>query len=615
MERNMSGAARRAGEWAARLAAVTLALAARAAMAVEPAAVVEAVERARGSEPGLREFPPLGALEPGAAYVALREDGVLVAGGWHTGENARRALASGCAAALDGWSRGAESRRVTLEVFVVERVEPLELGELVVRPEAAVSRGVDGLRVGERYDVGGLSPTTTIARNESLAKGIERLLKDGALLSGDASAEAESAPAAVLKGGQFLVDLTAEPRAARMFRGNRVVALEEVTRANVERFCATLTEWLVGAVQSDGRMIYKWWPSRGGESEANNAIRQWMATLALGSSELCAADDAGRRGALERNLAFNVSNFYKVYDGHPGVEDPNGVKLGAIALAALAMRTSHVRGLYAEQEAGLRSTIDFLWRPDGSFRTFLLPETRTGLENFYPGEALLYLSHVYAETREAGLLERITAAREYYKAWHLEPKNRNPAFVPWHAQAYTVMFEATGDRAWADWTLEMCDWLVGLQRVSWSEPDVVGDWYLPRNRRFGPSHASSTGVYLEGIADGFKLARALGDERRAERYRSSIALALRNLMQLQFADDVDMYYVRRVGRVQGGMRTTPWDNSIRVDNVQHTLLGVMKVLREFKDEDYAAGVAGGAELMKGREERSAETEEGEEVEE
>ncbi|MBI4703569.1 MAG: hypothetical protein HY744_20855, partial [Deltaproteobacteria bacterium] len=39
-------------------------------------------------------------------------------------------------------------------------------------------------------------------------------------------------------------------------------------------------------------------------------------------------------------------------------------------------------------------------------------------------------------------------------------------------------------------------------------------------------------------------------------------------------------------RVRGGVRTTVWDNTIRVDNVQHNLLAVLKILHAFAPEDY-----------------------------
>ena len=59
------------------------------------------------------------------------------------------------------------------------------------------------------------------------------------------------------------------------------------------------------------------------------------------------------------------------------------------------------------------------------------------------------------------------------------------------------------------------------------------------------------------------------------------------MMQLQFVDDVDMYYVSKREHVEGGIRTTVFDNRIRCDNVQHPLMGIIKIVRMFDAADYA----------------------------
>ena len=39
-------------------------------------------------------------------------------------------------------------------------------------------------------------------------------------------------------------------------------------------------------------------------------------------------------------------------------------------------------------------------------------------------------------------------------------------------------------------------------------------------------------------------------------------------------------------RVVGGLRTTVYKNDIRVDNIQHNLMAVMKITETFKPQDY-----------------------------
>jgi hypothetical protein len=119
----------------------------------------------------------------------------------------------------------------------------------------------------------------------------------------------------------------------------------------------------------------------------------------------------------------------------------------------------------------------------------------------------------------------------------------------------------------------------------WVYPDERGRYYAP-TKNYGVPHASSTGVYIEGLIDAWQLARDLGDDERREYYRKSLIRGIREMMQLQFVDDVDMYYVKDRKYVEGGIRTTVFDNRIRCDNVQHPMMGIIKVVRFFDADEY-----------------------------
>ena len=132
----------------------------------------------------------------------------------------------------------------------------------------------------------------------------------------------------------------------------------------------------------------------------------------------------------------------------------------------------------------------------------------------------------------------------------------------------------------------MNDWLLGVQQ--WDDvpyEDCRGQFFDP-SRPFGPPHASSTGVYMEGLVDAFQLARQVGDQTRAESYRIAILRALRSIAQLTFKDNVDMFYVSKRHELRGGVRTAVYDNTVRVDNVQHNLMAIFKILPAFQPSDY-----------------------------
>jgi hypothetical protein len=339
-------------------------------------------------------------------------------------------------------------------------------------------------------------------------------------------------------------------------------------------------------LQPDGRMVYLYWPSRGEESTGNNEIRQWMATVAL-IREAQSRQDTNLLARVEQNIRFNLArSFREDANGHGQIVEGQGVvKLGAVALACLALVEHPNRVRFAKEEAALRKTVDALWSPSGEFRTFWSPTNRTDNVNFYPGEALLLWATLFEQTRDADLQQRIVTSLRFYRTWHRA--NRNPAFIPWHTQAYFKLWSVTRSEEVRDWIFEMNDWLLGVQQWEAQRgfPDTMGRFYDP-DRPFGPPHASSTGVYLEGLVDAWRLAHVTSDAGRQERYRQAIIRGLRSVTQLAFLDEADLFYVSKRDRAQGAVRTTVYDNAIRVDNVQHNLMAIQKILAHLPASDF-----------------------------
>jgi UDP-N-acetylmuramoyl-tripeptide--D-alanyl-D-alanine ligase len=377
------------------------------------------------------------------------------------------------------------------------------------------------------------------------------------------------------------------PAPIELFRGNRVVDIETINSDSVLRCAQAMTRWLAAQVDESGAANYKYWPSRGAYASSNNAIRQWMATVCLGR----AARSFGSKqlaSIASKNLEHNIVTTYRNNGDQSYIWMNGSAKLGAAALAALAILESPKRKQYLNEEYALHSMIYSLSNADGSFDTFYKPRERKDNQNFYSGEALLFLAARYSVSRNPEELKHIMAAFQYYRTWHLQ--NRNPAFVPWHTQAYFLVWKITKDEGLKDFIFEMNDWLLSMQQWNSAEfPDMQGRFYDPARAYFGPPHASSTGVYLEGLIDAFSIAKELGDQQRVENYRIAIVRGTRSLIQLQYKDAVDCFYIKHVDRVLGGVRTTVYDNTIRIDNVQHGLMALLKILSRFSVSDYQLG--------------------------
>ena len=235
------------------------------------------------------------------------------------------------------------------------------------------------------------------------------------------------------------------------------------------------------------------------------------------------------------------------------------------------------------QLAELRRTINTLWQPTGKFRTFVYPADRNDNQNFYPGETLLFWAISLEKNRDEALLSQAMRSLYFYRS-HFR-KSSNPAFVPWHSQAALILYRLTGDEGIRDYIFEMNDWLLPHQQWGGSvDLDHWGRFYSPHKPIYGPPHASSTGVYMEGLVDALFLAREVGDRVRTENYKQAIHRGIRALAQLQFRDDLDAYYVSLKERVIGAIRTESYNNEIRIDNLQHGLMALLKY-REFERSD------------------------------
>lgn len=500
---------------------------------------------------------------PGDAWFCVRRAGAALRSGWTRGTDPV-ALAQSLTPELGD----------VVEVCLVDAVESVHWARFP-KVFSNRARGVLGLEVvlaGKRLRY---APTRTIATNRSFQRTLDLFLDRHGATRDDLAQQGE---ARALIARQYLVGAgaSAEP----LSRGNTTVSALCASGENHARDLADgIGTWMLANQSRDGTLPYKYWPSRGRESVADNAIRRFLAAIALG--RLAAfRRSPGLRDAAIANLGSNLDRYYRdINDGLGAIVEPTGAKLGASALAALAILESPARARFARQLDRLAAGIRALATPDGGFRTFHFPAQRDGDNwNFYSGEALLFWAEALRRRASvAPRLERCAAAFQHCRDRHR--RARNPAFIPWHTQACASLYATTGRRDFIDFALEMNDWLLPMQQWDRVEPDLKGRFYDPRHREYGPPHASSTAVYCEGLADAAVLADAVDDGKRAAAYRLAVARGLRSLRQLQFRDGRDAFYVSHPDRVIGALRTEVYDNAIRVDSAAHALAAALKVLR------------------------------------
>jgi hypothetical protein len=279
--------------------------------------------------------------------------------------------------------------------------------------------------------------------------------------------------------------------------------------------------------------------------------------------------DAAQRTLADRCLAGLFDERFRSSDGHGLILDRHGIKLGAIAVAGMALLAAPTR---PDQELlpALFRTTRRLCRDDGRFRTFRWPPTRDDNQNFYPGETLLFWAQLYRRRADPTLRRLIDRSLSYYQKWHRA--QRNPAFVPWHTLALSTMYDTTGNRGYLSDLVDMNHWLLAMQQ--WDDApfaDMRGRFYAPTRPDFGPPHASSTAVYCEGLCSAAAALRQAGASATARRFAVAAQRGFSHLRQLQYFDITDLFRFAHPERVEGALRTEVYDLTVRVDSVAHAL--------------------------------------------
>ena len=456
-------------------------------------------------------------------------------------------------------------------------VSSLEWSEPVRREEwttllQSTNQGTIGVAFTTEHGSEIIAPERTIAWNETLPQALQRFLKKGL---GGRYLELRTA-----KSETKLVR-TGEPTLeAELYRGTSLVPLEPEQRENRALTIATgIAMWFANNVDAAGRLPYLWNTSEENpDHSSDNAIRRFLGSIALGRFAMHQGDET-LNDAYRRNLTHLLDTYLQpLGDGMAIIAEKYAANLGASSLAGLAILAGQEDDQDHQALSMLLRAVTAMTHEQIGFRTHFYPTERDvqGWE-FYSGEALLFLCEAArlkipdAPTKD----ELFVLYRRCRDRWR---ERRHVAFVSWHSQALASLYRIRPAQELANFIAEMNDWLIELQLLDASEPDRLGEFGDPRRPAHGTPHASSTAVYLEGLADARDVARAMGDKTRVERYERTIGLALRSLRQLQFRDWRCTWYLENPEAVLGALRSNVTDNRVRIDNCGHALAGLVKLL-------------------------------------
>lgn len=361
---------------------------------------------------------------------------------------------------------------------------------------------------------------------------------------------------------------------------DRIVEPSEVTKPRMEAFLRESQTWLEHHLDENGKMSYYYYPSVDFDSTDNQLVRQWLASRALGEISLYFHDEHVK-SLYMKNVAYNLSAYGKRVGNtmyFPLQEmaflSTNNVAASAIATVDDAYKKYH------EAYQAIINTITMQIRPDGLFDSVIKTSPTTNKaslqqdRDFAPASAMIAMG----EAIENHTLEIDPDAFKptfdfYFDYWD---RSKNLYGAAWQPIGYYHMGAAVQDDDYFKAAMTVADQLVNCQNILLQIPENIGA-FSKIECLSASDRSISSGVRIEAIVAAYRAAKAMGDTQRMERYRASVKLAMRHILQGQLRKD-NIFYVPNIEKSLYGIRDSYANNSIRIDNVAHTVNGVYAAL-------------------------------------
>jgi len=348
-----------------------------------------------------------------------------------------------------------------------------------------------------------------------------------------------------------------------LYRYNILVDENSINQDRIYKSIAGGYEWYKKQVDENGIVRYLYLPSINQYPKDDNDVRRMATNWAVTELMDFLKNDEMRSSVdktLDRYLANKKTNQSGAY-----IEINGNANIAYNAFAIMALINSPDYPDSDKLAEELASAIVGTQQENGSYKIDFIKDDSGGVD-YYPGEAMLALMKFYEKNKDKKYLESVEKAFNYYRNYWRE--NKNTAFIPWHSQAYLILYNATENKELADFVFEMNDWIIDNdQQFKNKYSDYIGG--------FKERPSNSTASYLEGINDAYALAKEVGDMNHASKYSKSIRAGARFVMQTQYIAD-NTFYLENSQKAIGGFRQSPINNSQRDDYTQHATLSLIK---------------------------------------
>jgi hypothetical protein len=346
-------------------------------------------------------------------------------------------------------------------------------------------------------------------------------------------------------------------------------------------------DWLCRTNQTDGRFLHGYLPALKAPLEGDHYLRQAGAAFALARVARFLGQESYAAVARQAVLTLLLETTTDPQDPHarhttlpPLLINP----LGAAGLLILAIHELPSPGEdLLEQAEQLCVFIRKQQRTDGA-----LDYAESGSQaendpdgiNYYPGEALYGLMRSQQYRPAAWKTEIVRKALPYYRSWWRTHKSLS--FVPWQTAAYAEAYLLTREQPFADFVLDMNDWVCGFQHIQLDPHHPLWLGGFRESAEGSPMMGApqvTSACYAEGLAEACRVARQAGDRNRYQRYREALELCLQFLTTLQYTEANTQHFADWYRPVLvGAFHASHQDGNLRIDYTQHAVSALVQYL-------------------------------------
>ena len=523
--------------------------------------------------------------------ITLRRQGSLLASWGGQGETLSEAVCNAVKKAVvdkrfGGHIVAAELETTTIELLIQTKRVLIQEHNLE-KIKRRIKLGVDGVELRVHGKRAYFKPTVAITHSIRTHKVLlNRLAKKTGL-----EPEVWRAPEAKVYRTEWLHFVEHEGEAVELYRmrrrWNRPISEKSIYQAN-----ALALQHLIGIQRADGAYTYIIEPLKDTTDNSGfSMVRMAGSTYAVSRAAAFETDPSRKKLGLQSArraidyLLRRKSSLRETGEASFIAERRRGKKraygkLGASALTLLALQYGPFIEDYAVEREELVKAILSMQTSTGKFNTHMYSpdwtsadkEERERSQDFYPGEALLALSHELRRSKNPEIRQRIEDAFPYYRDRFGDAPAT--AFILWQGDAWTVMAEEelsngnkTRGEEYADFVFQQIEWVMPLiyRQSNTPHDDWVGGLTRPKVPR-----GTTTSCIMEAIIRACGLAALIGDQERSARYRRAALDGINFQLRTQI-EECESFYFKRPELAIGGMTETLSRLIIRNDYDQHVL--------------------------------------------